>query len=337
MRILISSHRFAPDVGGIETVSGLLAAEWRRLGHDVQVVTQTLARSAADESPVVHRRPAPARLFALVRDCDICWHSNISLQTAWPLLFVRRPWFITPNTWLHGVDGRVGWRDRLKRLAHARAINLYPSEPLAAHVGLPGTRVRNPYESTVFHLRPEVARSRDLVFVGRLVSDKGADVLLRALHRLAPELRPKLTIVGEGPEQPALLELAAQLGLSAQLHWAGTVQGTALAELLNGHRVLVMPSRSEPFGIVAVLGLACGCRVIASNTGGLPEAVGTVGTLFPVGDDATLARKIAVALAAPPADSDAPAIRAHLASFGAAEVAAHYLRLFRAALDERPA
>lgn len=332
MRILISSHRYAPDVGGIETVSGLLAAEWRKLGHEVHVVTQTPAgdQPVADEAHV-HRRPSARRLLGLVRRCDIYWHSNISLQTAWPLLFVRRPWFITPNTWLHAPDGRPRWRDALKRWAHRRARNLYPSAPLAAHVALPGERVCNPYESEIFRPLASAPRDQDLVFVGRLVSDKGADLLLQALARLAPNERPRLTVVGRGPEEPALRALADQLGLADRLHWAGTVQDAELAALLNRHRVLVAPSRwAEPFGLVALLGLACGCRVVVADTGGLPEAAGPDGVTFAAGDVAALTATLAAALAAPVAPVSA-ATQAHLARYGAPRVAARYLELFEAA------
>lgn len=336
MKILVSSHRYSPDVGGIETVSGLLAAEWRLRGHEVHVVTQTPARSADDESPFVHRRPTPARLFALVRDCDVYWHSNISLQTAWPLLFLRRPWFITAHTWLHGVDGRVGWRDRLKRIVHTRANNLFPSECIAAHIGCPGVLVGNPYHNELFRRLPNIHRDRELVFVGRLVGDKGADVLLRALHHLPPGKRPSLTIVGQGPAEPALRTLAAELGIADTVSYVGPLRGEALVATLNAHRVLVIPSRwEEPFGIVSLEGLACGCRVIASASGGLPEAVGPAGTLFANGDAAALAHEIAFALAAPPRTEDAPDVHAHLERFSAPRVAEHYLQLFQAALNQK--
>lgn len=335
MRILISSHRFAPDVGGIETVSGLLAAEWRRAGHVVDVVTMSAASADAAPEPHVHRRPSAARLLALVRACDVYWHSNISLQTAWPLLFVRRPWFVTAHTWLRGVDGRLGWRGRLKRRVLARAINLYPSAALAAHVAQRGRRVRNPYANDVFRLAPELTRDRELIFAGRLVSDKGVDVLLGALSRLAPARRPRLTIVGGGPDEEKLRADAARLGVASQIDWAGLQPRDALARLFNRHRVLVVPSRwEEPFGLVAVEGIACGCRVIASDSGGLREAVGAVGELFPNGNEEALAAAMARALDAPPLDAASPAVREHLAPFTAPRVAADYLRIFDAVLEE---
>lgn len=335
MKILVSSHRYAPDVGGIETVSGLLAAEWRRAGHDVRIVTATpLPAGSAEIDPAIHRRPRPLELLRLVRDCDVFWHSHISLQTAWPLLFVRRPWFITVNTWLHEVDGRFSWKSHLKRSAMRHALNLYPSRPLAEHVALPGAPTRNPYDAATFRRIDGIERDAELIFVGRLVSDKGTDLLLRALGELRPRLRPRLTLVGRGPEEEALRTLAASLGVAEQVDFAGYVQGEELARLLNRHRVLVVPSRwAEPFGLVALLGVACGCHVIASNTGGLGEAVGPGGVLFPNGDVDALAREIERGLNQPPAASrDPAAVRAHLAEFEAARVAEAHLAFFRAAL-----
>lgn len=324
MKILLSSHRYAPEVGGTETVSALLVAEWRRAGHEVTVVTA----SAGEPAEGVWRRPDARTLWRLVRACEVCVHSSISLRTAWPLLFPRRPWFVTTHIWLRNVQGGTGAAERLKRLALRRAHNLYISRAIAEHVGLPGEIVGNPYEAAVFRGIAGIERSGELIFVGRLVSDKGVDVLLHALQRLAGRLQPRLTIVGGGPEEETLRALARELGVDAQVTFAGVRRGEELARLLNAHRVLVVPSRwAEPFGLVAIEGMACGCRVIASAAGGLPEAVGPGGALFPNGDADALAAEIARALAAPAEAGGA--VREHLARFEPRAVAARYLELFR--------
>jgi glycosyltransferase involved in cell wall biosynthesis len=146
-----------------------------------------------------------------------------------------------------------------------------------------------------------VDRDRDLVFVGRLVSDKGADLLLEALARLAGDgLRPLLEIVGGGPEEAALRAQARQLGIEAQVEFLGIRTGAELVHLLNAHRILVVPSRyHEPFGIVALEGIACGCVVVGSEGGGLKEAIGPCGPTFPNGDVAALAARLAELLTEP--------------------------------------
>ncbi len=66
---------------------------------------------------------------------------------------------------------------------------------------------------------------------------------------------------------------------------------------MNRHRCLVVPSRwAEPFGIVALEGVASGCIVIGSNAGGLPEAIGPGGVTFPNGDTNSLAERMKEAM-----------------------------------------
>src|ERR1700758_4517447 len=93
MKILISSPAFAPDIGGIETVSALLAEEFSKLGHEVVVVTQS-GGDAIFPFRVV-RRPSPGTLIGLVNWCDVFWQNNLSLRTVWPALFLRRKIVVT--------------------------------------------------------------------------------------------------------------------------------------------------------------------------------------------------------------------------------------------------
>jgi glycosyltransferase involved in cell wall biosynthesis len=68
------------------------------------------------------------------------------------------------------------------------------------------------------------------------------------------------------------------------------MSGPELAKELNRHRIAVIPSRwKEPFGIVALEAIACGCVVIGSREGGLPDAIGPCGATFPNGDARALA------------------------------------------------
>ena len=126
----------------------------------------------------------------------------------------------------------------------------------------------NAYNHRVFRPDVSVPKDRDLVFLGRLVSDKGADVLIQALGKLAGKgLRPRLTIAGSGPERESLAALAERLGVAPQVEFAGVVQGEGLAALLRRHAVMVVPSRwPEPFGIVALEGMACGCVPVVPST-----------------------------------------------------------------------
>jgi glycosyltransferase involved in cell wall biosynthesis len=133
---------------------------------------------------------------------------------------------------------------------------------------------------------PEIVRDKELIFVGRLVSDKGVDLLLDALANLKQlGVTPKLTIIGSGPEEPKLRQQVKQLDIVAQVDFVGVKVERELAKLLNAHKILVVPSLwREPFGIVALEGIACGCVVIGSEGGGLKDAIGSCGVTFPNGD-----------------------------------------------------
>src|ERR1700736_3673382 len=108
MRILLCSHVFAPSIGGIETVSDILAEQFCRLGSTVTVVTHTPGEPVPTAYQVV-RRPSLEKLHRLGRDADIIFQSNISLQTLLPLLPARRPVVITHHGYLTRTSGRRGW------------------------------------------------------------------------------------------------------------------------------------------------------------------------------------------------------------------------------------
>jgi glycosyltransferase involved in cell wall biosynthesis len=135
----------------------------------------------------------------------------------------------------------------------------------------------------------------DVICAGRLSIEKGVDTLIAAVSDLDPKL--KVAIVGDGPERQDLEERAAQAGLSS-CDFLGWVDRPQLRGLLARAAVQVVPSRSEPQGVVALEGLAAGTPVIAADVGGLPEMVEPErnGWLFPAGDSGALQRLLAQAL-----------------------------------------
>jgi glycosyltransferase involved in cell wall biosynthesis len=293
MKILFSSHAFYPSIGGLESVGLLLAQEFAMAGHEVVVVTQTPSVENAPDFPFsVVRRPDARTLIRLTAWADVVYHHNISLQTAWPLMLVRRPWVVSHHGWLPRGFNRLGIKGALKRTVLRGATGIAVSQALAADFTTPCTVIPNPYDDKIFRLISEVAREGDLAFVGRFVSQKGLPVLLQALRHLAPRgLRPNLTVIGGGPEDKAWRQLALDLGLAEQVCFVGPKRGEDLVALLNGHRVLVVPSLlNEGFGVVALEGLACGCVVVGSESGGLKEAIGAAGLTFPNGDAPALAQ-----------------------------------------------
>jgi len=330
MKILLSSHFFHPSVGGIEEVSRVLAHEFVALGHDVKVVTGTAEEDGTHFPFEVIRRPSPPRLLRLTAWCDVFFHNNISLRTAWPLLVMPRPWVVAHHTWIARMDGSVGWRDRWKQFAARKAGNISVSRAMSDHISAPTTIIGNPYRDALFRADPNAARDCELVFLGRLVWDKGVDILLHALGRLGQHgLRPRLTVVGAGPEEGNLRRLSAKLGMEAQVEFAGVKTGPELVALLNRHRLIIVPSRwQEPFGLVALEGIACGCVPVVARCGGLPDAVGRCGVTFEHEDVEDLTRVIGELL--DPGLDLSPfrsAAGEHLARHSARAVALQYLQV----------
>jgi len=341
MKILIYSPAFLPGIGGLETVTADLAGQLQRAGHDVTVATTTAEKGAA-AAPLpyrVVRGPSSGELLKWTRWCDVFYQANVSLRGLWPLLLVRRPWVVSHHSWYCRSDGRIAWPDRLKRgLLRFAASSIAVSQAVADDLATPSVVIPNAYRDDLFRRLPGVERTGDLVFVGRLVSDKGVDLLLDALARLAEEgLRPHLTVIGDGPEAPRLREQTARLGLEGRVELAGIRTGDELVEILNRHRILVVPSRyNEPFGIVALEAIACGCAVVGSAGGGLKDAIGPCGETFRNGDLDDLVRVLGRWLRHPELDAACREHReAHLALHTTAHAAAAYLREIEKAARER--
>ena len=295
MKILFSSYAFRPAVGGIETVSSILADEFVKAGHEVEVITETPGEDPEPVAYAITRRPCRSKVVTLLRWSDLFFQNNISLPTLLPALLLRKPCVVVHQTWIRNARGELRWRDRLKRRLLSRVTNVAISQAVADDLQRSCVIIANPYQDTTFRIVPGVdRRSRDLVFLGRLVSDKGADLLLRALHHLRQtDSAPTLTIIGTGPEEQALRALDVELGLQHQVQFAGGKSGDELATLLNQHRIMVIPSRwAEPFGVVALEGIACGCAVVGSEDGGLKEAMGPCGITFRNGDHLSLAASL---------------------------------------------
>jgi glycogen(starch) synthase len=332
MKILISSHAFAPSVGGIETVSALLTREFVRRGHEVVVVTQTPDESEENFPFRVLRQPSLGELISLLRWSNIFWQNNLSLRTLWPAGLLRVPTVIThQGSYCRAPTGL----DLVQRLKHAvvrRTPSVAISHAVADCFAISSAVIPNPFDAYLFSPGPPTAqRPNELIFVGRLVAEKGLDVLLHALAVLrGRELLPRLTIVGSGPELAPTENLAIQLGLREQIDFSGVKRGADLAGILQQHKILIVPSLyAEPFGVVALEGIASGCVVVGSSGGGLPEAIGPCGVTFPNGDASALAAALDGLLRQPDECAKMTESAAeHLGQFHPEIVAQAYLRIF---------
>src|SRR6185436_824949 len=108
-----------------------------------------------------------------------------------------------------------------------------------------------------------------------------------------------------------------------------------LVGILNRHLILAVPSRyNEPFGIVALEGIACGRLVVGSAGGGLSEAIGPCGLTFRNGDAADLARVLAPLLRDPGTGRELLAhAPAHLAAHSSERIGREYVRVLEEAIS----
>jgi glycosyltransferase involved in cell wall biosynthesis len=140
------------------------------------------------------------------------------------------------------------------------------------------------------------------LYVGRLSEEKGIVTLLDAFANVKQRIHDAtLRLVGTGAMRDALDARIAELGLTDAVHFAGSLQDEPLSREYYGASCLVLPSRSEPWGLVVNEALAHGCpAVVSESCGCVPELVvnGVSGYTFPAGDVAALTRTLLMALEA---------------------------------------
>lgn len=188
----------------------------------------------------------------------------------------------------------------ISKQVHAEVQELY---------GVPDSQcelIMNGYDEHLFMIKPELnveevlrsfnidRTSKHIVsFAGKLTHFKGIDVLLKAAKHYEKDIDDVMTLIaGNGELYDELTTLKRDLGLK-NVHFLGHVNQKQLVDLYNIADVSTVPSRTEPFGLVAIEALACGTPVVGTNQGGLPDFItDSVGTLVPVEDDLGLADAI---------------------------------------------
>jgi glycosyltransferase involved in cell wall biosynthesis len=128
---------------------------------------------------------------------------------------------------------------------------------------------------TLESLRREFALPEEklVLFVGRLVYEKGAHVLINAIPKILEKVNAKFVIVGSGYMKEQLSTIVRSMGLEHKVLFTGFVEEESLIKLQCCADVAVVPSLFEPFGIVALEAMAAKSPVVVSDTGGLSEIV----------------------------------------------------------------
>jgi N-acetyl-alpha-D-glucosaminyl L-malate synthase BshA len=254
-----------------------------------------------------------AAIAKAARGCDLI-HAHFTVSAAAAL--AGRGWHRLPVvTTVHGSDifqvpklpgGAAFTRTTLRQSAAVTTVSAALREACLA-LGAPPEHVRvisNSVDTETYSppAADEFARREPLVlFVGSLIRRKGVHTLLEALAQVRAALGEyRLVLVGEGPEQADLAALAAELGITAAVEFAGFLAQDQVAAWMRRARLFVLPSTEEGQGVVLLEALASGTPVVASRVGGIPEvlAEGT-GCLVPPDDARALAAQIVAVLSDP--------------------------------------
>lgn len=163
-----------------------------------------------------------------------------------------------------------------------------------------------PYGIDCDRLRQRAAQQRQTIFknqgpyiltVAKLYERKGIDILLQAIKQVKDCLEGhSFLIVGDGPEETRLKKMAGDLGVDDHVVFAGDISNTVIPSLFKDCRFFVLPSRSEPFGIVLLEAMTFGKAILATRVGGIPEFItdGMNGVLVPSEDPESLAHQIRI-------------------------------------------
>jgi glycosyltransferase involved in cell wall biosynthesis len=322
MSILVVPTRYAPHVGGIETLLRHTLPRLRDQGYDSVIVTEVdgnRASSSVIDGVPVYRLP----FFAAARSNDPVAILDVTRR----LRDVEVQHDVTLRH-VHGLDFSMFfvWR-RHQRVPLPLAISVHGTLDapfpfnritirmlgLADAVTAVSNGVRESVAATVPTLRPEQVRvipnaieppdggapwspRGPLFAAGRLHDQKGFDVAIDALARLATR-HPHLClhIAGTGQEEKALRRQAQRLGVAERVRFLGTLTYDEVQREISAASVVVVPSRTiEGFSLVALEAAHLGRPVVASRVGGLPETIedGLTGMLVPPDDAGQLATAI---------------------------------------------
>jgi len=278
---------FYPKIGGQESIMLGLANYFATTGFSVSVLTETLL---GNENEIGHlqviRKPVSIEWLKYYNASDYIFEAGLSLKTVGFGFLNKKNWSIIHHTYLdHGKT----WQGYFKNFLTLFTPNIVVSDFLKSKIRGKSIVIPNFYSPNFKFQATD--RPNDCIFVGRLVSDKGIEFLMEAFKNTPSHI--KLTICGDGPLLGDLIKKIKELELEKRIEFLREVEPNKLPSILNTYKMLIVPSRwEEPFGLVALEGLACGCIVVCTNKGGLPEAAGANGVIVEYGNIKQLANTI---------------------------------------------
>jgi UDP-D-galactose:(glucosyl)LPS alpha-1,6-D-galactosyltransferase len=192
-------------------------------------------------------------------------------------------------SWLHGPPSVYGGENFLKYCDAHLLIANYIGDKIRESIGNTAVAyyIGNPVNMKSISRIPRPTSTLKLIYIGRIDSDKGLDILLKALKKVNGDWR--LKIIGDGPAREEILTTAKKLNLFSNIDWIGWRQEPW--NEVDEASILILTSKSEGFGLVLVEALTRGVPVISTNCGGPSEIIrsGENGWLLPVEDHEGLA------------------------------------------------
>lgn len=176
---------------------------------------------------------------------------------------------------------------------HLRSFFQLPEDKVhVIYNGVDPARFISPTPNRDFRAQYATDSEKIVFFIGRLVHEKGIITLIEAIPIVLQQLHHvKFIIAGKGPDSDFLKQRAFQLGIASQVYFTGYIDDKTRNQLYQISDIAVFPSFYEPFGIVAIEGMAACVPIIVSDIGGLREIVNhdVDGLKFQVGNAAELA------------------------------------------------
>ncbi len=318
MKIVFISPMSLPSVGGLQYVVHYWAVALSEAGHQIILLTETPEGLSEDSRQpyTIIRKASGYRQWQVMRQADKVLMFNVSLK-ALPLWFLSgRPLYVSHQTALWYEDGIHPYQQVLKQwVANIMVKDQAACSTYIGNLYRSCKVIYNPIRQDIFKNGNKSREKNSVFFAGRFVSDKGIDLLIDAVAMLIVRGKSMMvTIMGDGSDKKILQEQVRFKGLQKAIRFVGFLPQLQMADYMQTHQIMAVPSRMEPMGMVVAEGLACGCTMVVSNQGGMPEVGGSFCHYFESGDVESLADALQQALQEP-LHIDEAALQAHLSQF----------------------
>ena len=218
---------------------------------------------------LLRRRIGEFRGYDIIDVQNLFYPGALALKSL-PSTVITWHEFWGPYWWRYlGPAGFPGWFAERLLFSAERHISVSwktRHDLLRAGLRRPVSLVPNGVDVEFIRSVPPDELESDVIFVGRLIPEKGVDLLLKVLVKVKEELPDvRAVIVGDGPERGRLERMARNLGLEKNVLFTGFLPYERVIALMKASKVFVLPSRREGFGMVVLEAMACGLPVVTLN------------------------------------------------------------------------